>query len=378
MQKQKPSEENIIDLSKSSSAGEQVSDTRPVKTHRKRNVILLILGGFFFVLIVSLVAGYFGYQAALEVRKAQQASQIAQETYKQFQLGLEDEANGRYETAQRRYESILEMDPGFPGIQEKLAEVGVKIAQAKTPTVAPSPTPQPTPDTRGEEELYNQILQLMRDENWVSAVDTLDALRNLNKTYRVVDVDGLYYIALRYRGVNKILLEGNLEGGTYDLALAERFAPLDRDADSYRNWARYYITGASFWQVDWERVISYFSVVEPAFPMMRDSSGMTAQERYRLALKGYGDDLVKAEDFCKAVEQYRLSQNIAYDPSIDPLISDAETRCAGGEEASPAETSTVDPNITITPGSETPTVTETPTVEGTPNPGDDTTITPTP
>jgi len=143
MQKQKPSEENIIDLSKSSSAGEQVSDTRPVKTHRKRNVILLILGGFFFVLIVSLVAGYFGYQAALEVRKAQQASQIAQETYKQFQLGLEDEANGRYETAQRRYESILEMDPGFPGIQEKLAEVGVKIAQAKTPTVAPSPTPNP-------------------------------------------------------------------------------------------------------------------------------------------------------------------------------------------------------------------------------------------
>jgi hypothetical protein len=62
----------------------------------------------------------------------------------------------------------------------------------------------------------------------------------------------------------------------YDMSLAEQFGPLDKEADTYRTWARLYITGASFWEIDWEQVINYFSQVYAAVPMLRDGSGVTA------------------------------------------------------------------------------------------------------
>ena len=44
----------------------------------------------------------------------------------------------------------------------------------------------------------------------------------------------------------RLSLKGNLEGGIYDLTLAERFAPIDKDADGFRSWARYYSNRIKF------------------------------------------------------------------------------------------------------------------------------------
>ena len=54
----------------------------------------------------------------------------------------------------------------------------------------------------------------------------LDTLRRKDPAFHTVEVDGMYYFALRNLGVD-LIQAGNLEGGIYELTLAERFAPLE-------------------------------------------------------------------------------------------------------------------------------------------------------
>jgi hypothetical protein len=83
--------------------------------------------------------------------------------------------------------------------------------------------------------------------------------------------------------------------------------------------------------------VEYFSQIGPALPGLRDRSGLTAQERFRLGLKGWGKTLMTRGDPCQAVEQFQLSLAIGPDAEIDQLLTEAYTACQGGEEEAPAE-----------------------------------------
>jgi hypothetical protein len=236
-----------------------------------------------------------------------------------------------------------------------------------TNTPAPTPTIEisPTPDLRGAEELYTQAAQHLRDKEWDLTIETLDRLRQEDLAYRTLDVDGMYYIALRYRGVQKIIYEGNLEGGMYDLSLTERFGPLDHEANGFRNWARMYVSGASFWEVDWERVLSFFGQIYAALPNLRDGSNWTAVERFRLASIAYADELVAAEMYCEAIEHYNNALSISDDPTVGPKLDAANNGCHP-----PAPTAAPVPNTpTPDPAQLTPT---TEPGEVTPDPGEPT------
>jgi len=320
-------------------------------------IMLLVVGGG--------MGGWLGYQQAVEerVRKANEQVLVAAAT--QYELALVDYNEGRLTIARKRLEYVIGINSNFPGVREKLAEVMAAEMLALTPTITPTPTPTPvtpTPDMRGVEAQYNTILDLMRAEEWNSAIDAIEALRKADLSYRAVDVDGLYYICLRYRGLRKILVEGNLEGGTYDLALSARFGPLDRDADSYRIWARMYITGASFWKVNWDKVIEYFIQVAPAFPNMRDGSGMTANERLRQAYFEYGKKLILEERSCEAVSMFEASLALGNSEEVLNYYNQAVESCGASEEGSSEgggeSENTVTPTPTITP---TPGLTEIPT-----------------
>jgi len=270
-------------------------------------------GWFWWVLLVLAIliaaGGLLGYQRGIAVRKAFESTQVALAVGDQFELGLQDLEAGRYEVARQRLQYIIELDPQYPGAIEKLTEVELIINATATPTpVPPTPTPTvvaltPTPDLRGEADLFAQAEDYVRNEQWDEAIETLENLRKKNPEYRAIDIDGLFYMALRQRGVQKIGL-GNLEGGIYDLALAERFGMLDAEADSYRTWAQYYIRGASFWEVDWSQAVYYFEQVAPAFPNMHDGSGWNAKQRYIEALGGYAQYLGGINKWCQSEEQY--------------------------------------------------------------------------
>jgi hypothetical protein len=345
------------------------ADAEPVPSRPKRRGLgWVILIGFLVVLLLGGIGAYAGYQEALRWRLENEQSQSIGLAKTQFDLAMVDVQEGRLEIAQQRYEYIIGIAPDFPGIKEQLTRVMVFLQQTRVPTEAPTATPiplTPTPDTRTEQDIFSQIQQAMKDKKWDAAIAAMDALRAQNLSYRSVDVDGMYYIALRGRGTDKILRLADLEGGMYDLALAERFGPLDRDAVSYRTWARTYLTGASFWQVDWEKVVYYFSQVASAAPSLMDGSKMTAAERYKIALVKWGDKLAPDEP-CKAAEQYAAAIALGRMQTLEAGATEMANRCAPPTETPQPKTNTPTRTPTVTgtlasatpaAGSETPTST---------------------
>jgi tetratricopeptide (TPR) repeat protein len=222
----------------------------------------------------------------------------------QFALALIDINNGRYEAAKQRLDFIILNDPSFPGATQKLAEVLVLMS---IPTATPTPTLTPTPDLRGAEALFTQAKQLIAAQDWANALVALDQLRKDDPTYHTAEVDGMYYFALRNQGHYLITQQGNLEGGIYYLSLAERFAPLDNTANGLREGARLYILAASFWEVDWEQAVFYFSQLAGGWPSLWDGT-MTAAQRYYQALMRYGDQLFEQKRYCAAYDQYVAAQ----------------------------------------------------------------------
>jgi hypothetical protein len=114
---------------------------------------------------------------------------------------------------------------------------------------------------------------------------------------------------LRNQGHDQITKEGNLEGGIYYLTLAERFGPLDNTAIGLRDGARMYITGASFWGLDWKQAYDYFKQVGSGWPSMWDGT-MTGSQRLQFASMRYGDNLFKQQEYCQAYELYQTAAGL--------------------------------------------------------------------
>jgi tetratricopeptide (TPR) repeat protein len=228
----------------------------------------------------------------------------------QYALALLDIDAGRYSMAQQRLEFIIQNNPSFADAPQKLAEVMVKAAaQQALPTATLPPTMTLTPDLSGVEEIYQRALQASNSLDWPNALANLDTLRRKDPTYRTSEVDGMYYFALRNYGYDLIVKQGNLEGGIYQLTLAERFGPLDSNSYGLREGARLYVLGASFWDLDWKNAIFYFSQLYAGFPQLWDGT-MTASERYRIASIRYGDELLASDQWCAAYEQYQNAQTL--------------------------------------------------------------------
>ena len=262
-----------------------------------------------FVIVLTVLAGY---QSGISVRKQNQSETLAQQLSEQFQFVDQDMQAGRYEIARQRLEYIISKDPSYPGVQEKLTEVLVQISLVQgIQSATPTPQPTTTPDFTGAEQAYSRAAQLIASQDWPGALRALDELRKLDPNYHQSQVDGMYYFALRNYGYRMIAQEGNLEGGIYQLTLAERFGPLDRDANGLREGARVYLIGASFWELDWVQALFYFEQAR-AWGNLWDGT-MTASERYKYASMRYGDQLFGQGKYCEegeAIFQYQNALSI--------------------------------------------------------------------
>jgi tetratricopeptide (TPR) repeat protein len=206
-------------------------------------------------------------------------------------------------------------------------------------TSTPTPSLTPTPDFSGAQEAFASAQQLIAAQNWPEAIRSLDQTRKLGPDYEQSKVDGMYYFALRNYGYSLITQQGNLEGGIYQLTLAERFGPLDRDSNGLREGARYYIIGASFWGLDWAQAVSYFEQVQ-SWGNLWDGT-MTATERYWFASMRYGDELFANGQACDAVEQYENAQVVAQ------LDNDASENWARAYTECYPATPTIDLTLTV-------------------------------
>jgi tetratricopeptide (TPR) repeat protein len=320
------------------------------------------------LLVIAAMSAVAGYASGIDRRTNFESTQVASAVSEQYNLGVQDLEAKRFELARQRFEYVIQLDPAYPGVTDKLALVLLELNTTATPTAVPTPTLTPTVDLRSAEELYSQAQVLLADGKWTEAIDTLLRLRKNEPNYEAIKVDSMLFVALRNRGIDRILKDGDLEGGTYDLAVAERFGPLDVEADNMRTWADLYATGASFWGLDWPKVLEYFSQIILLAPNLRDSTNMTATERYRVASIRYGDFLASNGDWCSALEQYQAALEMGSDPSIEPTASWVENKCQEDqkEEDEGDEEPTETPPTEGTPSPETPT--EPPPTESTPTP----------
>ncbi|MCE1255418.1 MAG: hypothetical protein LWX83_17955 [Anaerolineae bacterium] len=342
---------------------------------------LLILAGIVIVVLLGGAGSWLGYQNAVASRMAEEDENRITVAVTQYQMGLADLEAGRFETARQRFEYVVRIDPTFPGATEKLAQAMISIAtqtvQVSMPTVDVTPEFTPTPDNRNVEDKFNSALALFNNSDWDGTIDAIMSMRKSDATFKAVEADGMLYAALRQRGISKIG-SGQLEPGIYDLALAERFAPLDRDSEGFRSIARLYIIGASFWGVDWGQAYDYFKQVAAGSPGMVDSSGYTAGQRLAYAAAKYGDIVYGQGDYCQARDYYSQGVQAADIPNIGATATKAAYDCnpptaavtpspTGSVTVAPT-TSGVTPGVTVSPAAATPTTgvtevtVETPTV----------------
>lgn len=281
-------------------------DTQPIKPVKKgprwRSLLFTVLG----VVILLILAGFGGYQSGIKNRLDTESQLRSKQLTEQFQFTLVDEQFGRYEAAKERLDYIIQTDPTFPGAQNEMAKV---LVQMSIPTATPTPVPTSTPDLRGEQSLFATAQQLIAAGDWANALTELDQLRKEDRSFNTSQVDGMYYYTLRNYGVNLIQQQGNLEGGIYELTLAERFAPLDSTSSGLREGARSYIQAASFFGVDWRQSASYFAQVASGWPSLWDGT-MTASQRYQISLMRWGDELVRQGQYCEAYQQYQAAEGI--------------------------------------------------------------------
>jgi tetratricopeptide (TPR) repeat protein len=309
-----------------------------------------------------------GYGSGMGQRYAAKNTVVAGQLDEQFQLGTQAVEAGNYDLAMQYFKGILRTNSNFPGIQAAYADLMLRMLVTPTPVFSPTPLISPTPDLRGAEEIYNTALQLINTSDWNGAITNLDSLRKSNPTYRTAEVDGMYYMALRQRGVEKIVntcQNVNLEGGVYDLTLAEHFVGtgnLDAYADSLRTYARLYIIGASFWDQDWVQAQNFFAQVMAGYPKLSDSSCLSATSRWVEATIKLAEQSLASGDYCGAENQYATAfmVNDPFNATAYPTATEVNNQCNGGGGDGSKKTPTTESIPTETP-TETPTAGDTPT-----------------
>ena len=326
-----------------------------------------ILFAVIFLILALVLGAYFGYRNGIARRLEKEKITVVQVAAEQYQLAFQDIAAGNYENAKTRIEYVIEIYPQFPGAPELLHDILLNLEQPTAmPTLIEEFTPTPavtsTPDVRAAEQIFTEIQQAVMAKQWDQAIQDIIAIREVNYDYRKVQVDGFYYIALRNRGIQRIQ-SGQLEQGLFDLATAEQFALLDGEADGVRTWAQLYLCGASYWYVNWQRAIDIFAQVKDAYPYLMDSSGMTAIERYRVALYLYGDQFAASGDYCKAHEYYLQSLAVGPDANVQATAQRYAEACQA-MQATPEPTE----ELTPIPTEQTPLPPTEPTPEQTPIP----------
>ena len=344
--------------------------TQEIKAKPKKKLTGCIGRFFLNILIFLLIIGlgiFGGYQSGIGIRQRAQKELVTQQLSDQFSRALVDIQFGNYSAAQTRLEYILGIDPSYPGVMEKLTEVMV-LRNIPTATPVVSPTPELIVDDTNYEALLAQAKQLVAAGQWQNALTVLDTLRAKDSTFHTVEADGMYYFSLRNLGVD-LIKAGNLEGGIYELTLAERFGPLDNIAHVLHDNARFYITAASFWELDWKLAAEYFYQLNGSG--IWDGT-MTANERYRIAAMSYGDELFAEENFCEAYEQYQAAQTAGeLDSDVAGRANQAYLGCYPPTEIIPVATTPIVTAETPVATTEVPIATtelptETPTATATP------------
>jgi tetratricopeptide (TPR) repeat protein len=308
-------------------SGDTLETTSEKPTKPKRRLGRLILLGIAGILLIDTLSGFAGYQVGLIQRRRQEIGMRVYKAAQQFERGVVDLRSGNYIQAKQRFIFVAELDPNYPGIVDMLAQVDLAMLATATPTVGPTQAVVIPSNLKGSEALLNQAREYLSQKQWAAVIEVLDRLRQEDIQYNTVDVDGLYFMALRNLGVDNMLKNGKLEQGMYNLAIAEKYGPIDKDAEGYRTWVGMYKTAASYWEIDWDKMVYWMEQVYNMLPGIRDGSNYTSGERLRVGYIELGDAKMREQDYCAADTLYGKALAIRSDGDLQGTHTKAHDKC---------------------------------------------------
>ncbi len=271
---------------------------QPAKSKDKgQNKWRYVLGILLALIIFIALGALGGMQSGIQTREDQELLSKAVEAVAQFELGKNDLASGNCEIARQRFEYVIQLNSSFPNAAQRLADSMLCVGIENVAVSEATQVPTATADGRSASDIFSEASSYFAASKWDNMLPLLDTLRNVDANYEAVEVDGMYYTALRNRGVNRILSLGELEGGIFDLNQAEKIGPLDAEAYNYRQWAILYIVGQSFWDVDWGQAVQYFGQIAAVAPNLHGGNFFTAQDRLREAQSEFAKELVTSAIF---------------------------------------------------------------------------------
>lgn len=300
-----------------------------------------------YLAVVFAVSGV-AYLQGKNINDVREKEQVAQYLNEQFELGIQDLEAGRYETARQRFEAIIRFDPAYPQAEEKLIEVYVTLDK---PSPAPSARPTSTPDPSPPDELFRQAQEALALEDWTTVIEKLLSMRSKDPSYNAVKADGMMFNALRNRGMEQIAL-GLMEEGLYDLSLAERFGPLDRDAMFRMTLAEQYLLANSYIGLNWFQAASLFA------SLCEQGATTDSCPKYAESAWEYGDLLWIAKDPCGAQKYYDGSLTAVPNSTLEPTATESAKACqkaTAPPTAPPTATPTVEGTVEEPSPSATPT-----------------------
>jgi tetratricopeptide (TPR) repeat protein len=308
------------------------SESEEESQPRRRRLLYAVLIYIAAMIIVGAVA----YLQGRSMNTENQSAAVSQALYEQFELGLADLEAGRYELAQQRFEAIIRYDPTYPGAEDMLVEALVFL---NVPTITPTTLPTSTPDPSPPDQLLAQAESAIAAGDWDTAIDKLLILRGKDPAFETVHADGLMYIALRNRGM-ELIAQGLMEEGLYNLSLAARFGPLDRDALFRETLARQYILANSYIGLNWARAAELFG------PLCEQGATLDSCPKYGDAAWRYGEQLWDAGDVCGAAEQFTVSLAAWPNPDLEKEAEDAVEECEESRRPPPTPIPTITPTPT--------------------------------
>jgi tetratricopeptide (TPR) repeat protein len=275
------------------------------------------------VLIAALgVAAWGGATAGQNERETSATQTTAADMDLQFELGLADLADGRYELAAQRFSWIVERVPGYPGAAERLAEARQGLAASSAGSADVVATAVPTSAAGGDLNLlYDEATTYFENQEWQAAITRLQDIQNEDPTFKEIDVKEMLHEALKNQGLAE-LRAGRFEEGVFLLDQAIDIKPLDEQAEGEYVLASFYVAGLRYWDINWPVVIENYQEIYNVMPTYYDVA-----DRLWDAHVLYGDQLIAASDPCAASEQYLAALGMVWDVAVGEKYDDANYAC---------------------------------------------------
>lgn len=290
---------------------------------RRFDVSPFIIGlSVVIVLVIGLcVVAYAGYRVGTDKNRIMAATTIASEVDLQYDLASNNIDLGEYKLAVERLEYVVNTDPDYPGAADMLDETRDLVDSTEIPI------PESTKVVIAEQEFLTSsdrlsIIRMSYDKKeWQDVISNIDMLKASSADYNRDEVDGILFVALRNRGMQRIE-EGDLELGMADLEHAEQITGLDEVAGQRRRWASLYLSASMFWDINWKIVVDNLYILHQIAPNFRDTDN-----RLWTARTYYGDVLLKGEKYCLAKEQFAFALNMKQEASLEEKLLESVDNC---------------------------------------------------